>query len=41
MPAVVVGFAIVAAGYSSVRKFVVDKNLRLSRTGPAGRADHH
>ncbi|KAI0401190.1 hypothetical protein F4802DRAFT_439756 [Xylaria palmicola] len=30
---VVVGFAVFAAGYSSVRKFVVDKNLRLSRTG--------
>ncbi|PNY28504.1 Uncharacterized protein TCAP_01562 [Tolypocladium capitatum] len=38
--AVVVGFAIFAAGYSSARKFFVDKNLRLSRTGAAGRADH-
>ncbi|KAH8178027.1 hypothetical protein LIA77_03109 [Sarocladium implicatum] len=36
---VVVGFAVFAAGYSSIRKFVVDKNLRLSRTGPTGR-DH-
>lgn len=38
--AVVVGFAVVAAGYSSVRKFIVDKNLRLSRQGPSARADH-
>ncbi|CEJ80495.1 hypothetical protein VHEMI00674 [[Torrubiella] hemipterigena] len=38
---VVVGFAIFAAGYSSIRKFVVDKTLRLSRQGPAGRAEHH
>ncbi|KAL2205323.1 hypothetical protein CC79DRAFT_1335847 [Sarocladium strictum] len=37
---VVVGFAVFAAGYSSIRKFVVDKNLRLARTGPAGREDH-
>ncbi|KAK0386510.1 hypothetical protein NLU13_6345 [Sarocladium strictum] len=36
---VVVGFAVIAAGYSSARKFWVDKNLRLGRTGPAGR-DH-
>ncbi|KAI1210603.1 uncharacterized protein F4807DRAFT_459445 [Annulohypoxylon truncatum] len=28
---VVVGFAVFAAGYSSFRKFRVDKNLRLSR----------
>ncbi|KAI0389199.1 hypothetical protein F5Y17DRAFT_141195 [Xylariaceae sp. FL0594] len=28
---VVVGFAVFAAAYSSIRKFVVDKNLRLSR----------
>lgn len=28
---VVVGFALFAAGYSSLRKFVVDKNLRLAR----------
>lgn len=28
---VVVGFAVFAAGYSSFRKFTVDKNLRLSR----------
>ncbi|KFH48620.1 hypothetical protein ACRE_004570 [Hapsidospora chrysogenum ATCC 11550] len=38
--AVVVGFALVAAGYSCVRKFVVDKNLRLARQGPAAREDH-
>ncbi|KAK4095119.1 hypothetical protein Purlil1_815 [Purpureocillium lilacinum] len=38
--AVVVGFAVFAAGYSSVRKFFVDKNLRLSRQGPSGRAEH-
>ncbi|ODA81654.1 hypothetical protein RJ55_00155 [Drechmeria coniospora] len=38
--AVVVGFAIFAAGYSTIRKFYVDKNLRLSRQGPASRADH-
>ncbi|KAK3191292.1 hypothetical protein K4F52_002502 [Lecanicillium sp. MT-2017a] len=38
--AAVVGFAVFAAGYSCVRKFVVDKNLRLARQGPAGRADH-
>ncbi|KAJ1338287.1 NADH-ubiquinone reductase complex 1 MLRQ subunit [Microdochium nivale] len=29
--AVVVGFAVLAAGYSSGRKFFVDKNLRLAR----------
>ncbi|KAI0161346.1 hypothetical protein GGR57DRAFT_454436 [Xylariaceae sp. FL1272] len=28
---IVVGFAVFAAGYSSARKFWVDKNLRLSR----------
>lgn len=28
---VVVGFAVFAAGYSSFRKFAVDKNLRLAR----------
>ncbi|KAK9442003.1 uncharacterized protein G6M90_00g050010 [Metarhizium brunneum] len=39
--AAVVGFAIFAAGYSSVRKFVVDKNLRLARQGPGGRAVDH
>ncbi|GAB0134237.1 hypothetical protein EsDP_00002617 [Epichloe bromicola] len=38
--AVVVGFAVFAAGYSSIRKFTVDKNLRLSRKGPTGSADH-
>jgi hypothetical protein len=41
LPAIVVGFAVVAAGYSSVRKFVVDKNLRLSRQGPGARSDDH
>jgi len=42
--AVVVGFAVVAAGYSSVRHFMVDKNIRLYRQGAAGRAkneEHH
>ncbi|KAF4512347.1 hypothetical protein G6O67_001498 [Ophiocordyceps sinensis] len=38
--AVVVGFAVFAAGYSVIRKFVVDKNLRLSRQGAAGRDEH-
>ncbi|KAM0427313.1 hypothetical protein ACHAPT_007748 [Fusarium lateritium] len=38
--AVVVGFALGAATYSISRKFIVDKNLRLSRQGPSGRADH-
>ncbi|KAI1010654.1 hypothetical protein LB503_005474 [Fusarium chuoi] len=37
--AVVVGFALGAAGYSISRKFLVDKNLRLARQGPAGRHD--
>ncbi|KAF4945808.1 hypothetical protein FGADI_11653 [Fusarium gaditjirri] len=37
--AVVVGFALGAAGYSISRKFIVDKNLRLARQGPAGRSD--
>ncbi|CAF3492123.1 hypothetical protein SNK03_012338 [Fusarium graminearum] len=36
--AVVVGFALGAAGYSISRKFIVDKNLRLARQGPAARA---
>lgn len=40
-PAIVVGFAVVAAGYSSVRKFVVDKNLRLTRQGAGARSDDH
>ncbi|KAG8354852.1 hypothetical protein FVEN_g7321 [Fusarium venenatum] len=35
--AVVVGFALGAAGYSISRKFIVDKNLRLARQGPAAR----
>ncbi|KAI1325904.1 hypothetical protein F5Y16DRAFT_376686 [Xylariaceae sp. FL0255] len=30
---IVVGFAVFAAGYSSARKFFVDKNLRLVRQG--------
>ncbi|PHH93173.1 hypothetical protein CDD83_10722 [Cordyceps sp. RAO-2017] len=38
--AVVVGFAVLAAGYSVIRKFIVDKNLRLSRQGPSGRNEH-
>ncbi|KAF5699311.1 NADH-ubiquinone reductase complex 1 MLRQ subunit [Fusarium mundagurra] len=37
--AVVVGFALGAAGYSISRKFLVDKNLRLARQGAAGRHD--
>ncbi|EWG43494.1 hypothetical protein FVEG_04936 [Fusarium verticillioides 7600] len=37
--AVVVGFALGAAGYSISRKFLVDKNLRLARQGPASRHD--
>ncbi|KAJ4170731.1 hypothetical protein NW754_006868 [Fusarium falciforme] len=39
--AVVVGFALSAATYSISRKFIVDKNLRLSRQGPSGRTEHH
>ncbi|KAI6780401.1 uncharacterized protein J7T54_007250 [Emericellopsis cladophorae] len=39
--AVVVGFAVFAAGYSSVRKFMVDKNLRLARQGPGARTESH
>ncbi|KAL4723309.1 hypothetical protein ACLX1H_009799 [Fusarium chlamydosporum] len=35
--AVVVGFALGAAGYSISRKFIVDKNLRLARQGAAAR----
>lgn len=38
--AAVVGFAVGAAAFSIGRKFVVDKNLRLARQGPAGREDH-
>jgi hypothetical protein len=38
--AVVVTFAIGAAGFAIGRKFVVDKNLRLARQGAAGRDDH-
>ncbi|PHH65153.1 hypothetical protein CDD81_3284 [Ophiocordyceps australis] len=39
--AVVVGFAIFAASYSTIRKFMVDKNLRLSRQGSSGRSEEH
>ncbi|KAH6891115.1 hypothetical protein B0T10DRAFT_484471 [Thelonectria olida] len=39
--AVVVGFALGAATYSISRKFIVDKNLRLSRQGAAARAGDH
>ncbi|KAF5007028.1 hypothetical protein FDECE_6636 [Fusarium decemcellulare] len=39
--AAVVGFALAAATYSISRKFVVDKNLRLSRQGAAARAGDH
>ncbi|KAJ8125283.1 hypothetical protein O1611_g8357 [Lasiodiplodia mahajangana] len=42
---VVVGFAVFAAGYSSFRKFFVDKNLRLGRQNrkdePEEHAEHH
>jgi hypothetical protein len=41
---VVVGFAVFAAGYSSARKFWVDKNLRLARQNRAAEphaAAHH
>ncbi|XXG97686.1 hypothetical protein Hte_003993 [Hypoxylon texense] len=41
---VVVGFAVFAAGYSSLRKFTVDKNLRLQRQNrkdePAEHGEH-
>ena len=37
---VVVGFAVFAAGYSSFRKFTVDKNLRLARQNRAAEAEH-
>ncbi|CAM1503886.1 Fc.00g014770.m01.CDS01 [Cosmosporella sp. VM-42] len=39
--AIVVGFALGAAAYSSGRKFIVDKNLRLSRQGAAARSEDH
>ncbi|RYO93444.1 hypothetical protein DL766_009558 [Monosporascus sp. MC13-8B] len=41
---VVVGFAVFAAGYSSFRKFSVDKNLRLTRQNRKDdddAAEHH
>ncbi|KAI1649585.1 hypothetical protein F4815DRAFT_442486 [Daldinia loculata] len=42
---VVVGFAVFAATYSSLRKFTVDKNLRLNRQNrkeePADHAEGH
>lgn len=40
---VVVGFAVFAAGYSSFRKFTVDKNLRLQRQNRAAEPteEHH
>ncbi|KAM0325442.1 hypothetical protein ACHAQA_007428 [Verticillium albo-atrum] len=31
---VVVGFAVFAAGYSSIRHFMVDGTIRLKRQGP-------
>ncbi|KAI1765802.1 hypothetical protein GGR53DRAFT_244226 [Hypoxylon sp. FL1150] len=41
---VVVGFAVFAAAYSSLRKFTVDKNLRLNRQNrkdePAEHGEH-
>jgi hypothetical protein len=41
MAAAVVAFALVAASYSSIRKFMVDKNLRLARQGPSGKDEEH
>ncbi|KAI1189574.1 hypothetical protein F5B17DRAFT_391048 [Nemania serpens] len=39
---VVVGFAVMAAAYSSIRKFYVDKNLRLARQNRKDEpAEHH
>ncbi|KAH6656928.1 hypothetical protein BKA67DRAFT_655229 [Truncatella angustata] len=44
---VVVGFAVFAAGYSSMRKFWVDKTMRLKRqnraadSAAAGTEEHH
>ncbi|CAK7233929.1 hypothetical protein SBRCBS47491_008777 [Sporothrix bragantina] len=42
---VVVGFALFAAGYSSIRHFVVDGTIRLKRQNRAaehvGEAEHH
>lgn len=35
---VVVGFAIFAAGYSSIRHFMVDGTIRLKRQGPRAAA---
>lgn len=37
------GFAVFAAGYSSFRKFTVDKNLRLQRQNRAAEPteEHH
>ncbi|KAF2428750.1 hypothetical protein EJ08DRAFT_735518 [Tothia fuscella] len=32
---VVIGFALVIAGYASIRKFYTDRTLRLKRQGPA------
>ncbi|PCD41780.1 hypothetical protein AU210_004324 [Fusarium oxysporum f. sp. radicis-cucumerinum] len=39
--AVVVGFALGAAGYSISRKFIVDKNLRLARQDECGGRETH
>ncbi|KAK7755667.1 hypothetical protein SLS62_002278 [Diatrype stigma] len=39
MMRIVVGFAVFAAGYSCLRKFTVDKNLRLARQN-RGTAEH-
>ncbi|KAL7624381.1 hypothetical protein AAE478_005945 [Parahypoxylon ruwenzoriense] len=38
---VVVGFALFAAGYSSYRKFSVDKNLRLGRQNRKAEPGEH
>jgi len=42
-PGVVVGFAVIAAGYSSMRHFMVDKTIRLKRQNRAADAheEHH
>ncbi|KAL9948148.1 hypothetical protein ACHAQF_003803 [Verticillium nonalfalfae] len=37
---VVVGFAVLAAGYSSIRHFMVDGTIRLKRQGPKHSDSH-
>ncbi len=41
MSGVVVGFAILAAGYSSLRHFMVDKTIRLKRQNRAADSAPH